>query len=1092
MDGKVKSDRKNTGRKLLLGCMLISLILGFVAPVLQTNAEETKETVHIGYIDYAGFLEKQPDGSFYGYGKEYLDEIAKYTGWDYEYSYDTWENQLEKLLTGELDFVCHGQSTPERQEKYLFSKYSIGVESTILYVRSDDNRYYYNDFEHFNGMKVAMMGASFQNQGFQTYANEKGFTYTPVSYSSVNECFAALDQQEVDAVVMGSLGIRDGYKVVSRVGSDPFYFMTGKENEELVTKLDEALGEIRGESPYFEADLYDEYYGQTGVSTEVLLTREESDYVAQSKEVHMALIPNRTPYSAMDKNGNVIGISPDILHLVEERSGLQFQYDMMPAGMTAPQYLEQNPDAMVAGVMVDNPAFQKEPYLVSEAYDADDVGLVCRTGMNYSLDAPEASYKLAIPKSYMALKTYIQNHYPQFEIIEGNSSVECMKMVLDQQADFMAQNVNVIRPLLANPHYEKLTILPTFFMEETMGIVCNNNEDNQMLLRIINKCIGTISDKELSQITVNHTVANSYKPSMGDMVYKFRIPLLAIGILIFACMATMIMFIIYRRESFSRLEIKNKQLAEAVAQADNANQAKSAFLARMSHEIRTPMNAIVGITAIAKHHKENPSKVEEYLGKIEVASKVLLNIINDVLDMSAIESNKIKIGAAPFDLKSVLTGISTIYYAQCRQKGIVFEMDTAEVNHEKLIGDGLRINQVLLNLMSNAYKFTPKGGKIGIFMKELLENDGKVYFEFKVTDTGEGMSEEMIQRLFKPFEQEGADTAQKHGGSGLGLSIAKNLVEMMHGSISCISQKGKGTTFTVSIPFQVDQDAVQESTNLMDQTNLKEIHALIVDDDQETRKYTAIILDRIGVPYDLAKDGAEALEKLRQSNENGRQYDICFIDWKMPGLDGIEVTKEIRKIYEKDMLVIIVSAYDTTEIQGDAVEAGADMFVTKPLFQSTVFNVLMKLSGGQYVRQTAQEEEYDFAGKKVLLAEDTEFNAEVAIELLDLVNMKVDRAENGEVAVHMFEISEPGTYEAILMDVQMPIMDGYEATRAIRALTRPDAKDIPIIAMTANAFTEDVSAALNAGMNEHISKPIDTQILYSTLKKVEDHSSTIR
>ena len=778
--------------------------------------------------------------------------------------------------------------------------------------------------------------------------------------------------------------------------------------------------------------------------------------------------------------------------MIQERSGLQFQYNVMAAGETPVHYLEQNPDAMVAGVMVDNPAFQKNDYLISDTYDADDVGLVCRIGMVYSLDAPEASYILAIPKSYMALKSYIQNNYPQFEIVEGNSAEDCMKMVLDHQADFMAQNVNVIRPLLANPHYEKLTVLPTFFMKETMGIVCNNNKDNQMIVGIMNKCIRTISDKELSQITVNHTVANSYKPSMGDMVYKFRVPLLAIGILIVACMGTMIAFILYRRESFNRLEIKNKQLADAVAQADNANQAKSAFLARMSHEIRTPMNAIVGITAIAKHHKENPSKVEEYLGKIEVASKVLLNIINDVLDMSAIESNKIKIGATPFDLKGILTGISTIYYAQCRQKGVVFEMDTAEIRHEKLIGDGLRINQVLLNLMSNAYKFTPKGGKISIIVKELSENDEKVFFEFKVTDTGEGMTEEMQQRLFGPFEQEGSDTAQKHGGSGLGLSIAKNLMEMMHGSISCRSQKGKGTIFTVSIPFQVDQEAIQESTALLEQTDLKEIHALIVDDDQETREYTAIILDRIGVPYDLAKDGIEALEKLKRAKEDGKHFDICFIDWKMPGLDGIEVTKELRKTYEKDMLVIIVSAYDTTEIQGDAVAAGADMFVTKPLFQSTVFNVLMKLSGGQYVRQTAQEEEYDFGGKKVLLAEDTEFNAEVAIELLDLVNMKVDRAENGEAAVHMFENSEPGTYEAILMDVQMPIMDGYEATRAIRALTRPDAREIPIIAMTANAFTEDVSAALNAGMNEHISKPIDTQILYSTLKKVEDHSSTIR
>lgn len=1094
MNEKIGRHRSKTVSWILLLCILSWAVLGVVTPAtLLVNAKEgTQKTIRIGYIDYAGFLDKQPDGTFSGYGKDYLEEIAKYTGWKYVYSYDTWDNQLQKLSTGEIDFVCHAQITEERQQQYLFSKYSVGVESTVLYVRKNDDRYFYNDYKSFEGMKVAMMGSSFQNQGFQSYAEEKGFTYEPVEYSTANDCFAALERKETDAVVMGSVGIREGYRVVSRVGSDPFYFMTGKDNARLVMELDEALGEIRAESPYFEADLYNKYYGQAGVSSEVLLTREESEYVKQAKPIQMAVIPNRAPYSSVDEEGNLAGITLDILGLLQERSGLQFQFDMMPAGMTTKEYLEAHPDAMVGGVMVDNPLFQNEDYLISAAFVTDDVGLVCRRGMKYSLDAPEASYILAIPRSYTALKAYIQNHYPQFQIIEAEKSADCMQMVMNHEADFMSQNVNVIRPLLANPHYEKLTILPTFFMEEPMGIISNNTGDNQILIGIMDKCIGTITDKEISQITVNHTVANSYKPSMGDMIYKFRMPLLAIGFLIFICMVIMIAFILYRKESFNKLEIKNKQLADAVAQADNANQAKSAFLTRMSHEIRTPMNAIVGITTIAKHYKDDPIKVEEYLGKIEVASKVLLNIINDVLDMSAIESNKIKIGKKPFDLKSILTEIATIYYAQCRQKGVVFEMDTAQIRHEKLIGDGLRINQVLLNLMSNAYKFTPKGGKISILVKELSENDGKVFFEFKVIDTGEGMTEEMQQRLFKPFEQEESATAQRYGGSGLGLSIAKNLVEMMHGSISATSRKGVGTTFTVSVPFQVDKEAISDTPQLLEQTDIKGIHALIVDDDQETREYTSVILDRIGVPYELAKDGKEALEKLQLAREEGRHFDICFIDWKMPGLSGIDVTREIRKTYEKDLLVIIVSAFDTTEIKGDAVKAGADMFITKPLFQSSVFNVLMKLSGGQYVRQTAAEEEYDFGGKKVLLAEDTQFNAEVAIELLNIVNMKVDCAQNGEIAVHMFDTSEPGTYEAILMDVQMPVMDGYEATRAIRALSRPDAKTIPIIAMTANAFTEDVSAALNAGMNDHIAKPIDTQILYSTLKKMENYSSTIR
>ena len=436
------------------------------------------------------------------------------------------------------------------------------------------------------------------------------------------------------------------------------------------------------------------------------------------------------------------------------------------------------------------------------------------------------------------------------------------------------------------------------------------------------------------------------------MLYKFRYPFIVIGFLVVAVIIMMQALMMLRKRNYRRLEEKNGQLAEAVAQANHANQAKSQFLARMSHEIRTPMNAIVGLTELARHHKEEPVQITEYLDKIETSSKVLLGIINDVLDMSAIESNKLKIAQKPFWIREILKSIYTVYSTQCKQKGIAFVMDVDDMKNNCLRGDGLRLNQVLLNLISNAYKFTPEGGRITVTVKELSKQGEKIYYKFTVADTGEGMSEEMLGRLFLPFEQEGADTAQKHGGSGLGLSIAKNLVELMGGSISCQSEKGKGTMFTVSIPFLLDEDVTEAHQD--------------IDEKQETLE-----LDR----------------------------------------------------------------------------------------------------------------RYDFAGRKVLLVEDTEMNAEIANELLSLVNMNVDHVWNGKEAVELFSTAEPGTYAAVLMDVQMPVMNGYEAASAIRALNHPDAATIPIYAMTANAFTEDVSAALNAGMNGHIAKPIDTEILYETLRK---------
>lgn len=811
----------------------------------------------------------------------------------------------------------------------------------------------------------------------------------------------------------------------------------------------------------------------------VVFTEEEKEYIKNHGEIKVALIANRAPFSYVNSDGQADGITVDIMKLIAQESGLTFSYSSMGAGERVVDYMADNPDAIAAGIMTDNPQFSTDDYLVSDVFYRDDVSLVCKSGFKYDLDASDNTYILAIPKSYAALEVYIKERYPQFEIVEATDTTSCIKMVLNGKADFMAQNVKVITPILQNPHYEGLTILPTFFMDENMGIVCANTEDNEMLISILNKCIASISDKELSQFTIYQTVANGYRLSVGDMVYKFRYPLTVVILLLCILFAFMIVWQITRRRNFVKLEEKNKQLGEAVAQADSANQAKTQFLARMSHEIRTPMNAIVGLTAITRYHKNEPEKVEEYIEKIDTSSKILLNIINDVLDMSAIESDKIKIAHEAFDIRSILTVISTMYYSQCKQKGIRFEMNTAEIADENLLGDGMRVNQILLNLISNAFKFTKEGGRITITAQEISAKEGKAYLNFTVEDTGEGMTKEMQERLFKPFEQETATTAQKHGGSGLGLSIAKNLVEMMSGTISFTSEKGVGTTFKVSIPFDIDEQAIAVGAE-----KYKTIRALIVDDDKDTREYTSIILNRLGVPYAVAVNGRDAIEKLQHAKEMGSEFDICFIDWKMPDMSGGAVTRQIRQLYEKDTLIIIVSAYDTMEIQEDAVLDGADLFIKKPLFQSTVFNLLVQLSGGKYVNRIGAEKNYDFEGRTILLAEDIEFNGEIAIELLNIVNMKVDWAKNGKIAVEKFEAAAPGTYTAILMDVQMPEMNGYEATKAIRDSSHPEAKTIPIYAMTANAFIEDVSASLNAGMNGHISKPIDTEILYETLNNI--------
>ena len=529
-------------------------------------------------------------------------------------------------------------------------------------------------------------------------------------------------------------------------------------------------------------------------------------------------------------------------------------------------------------------------------------------------------------------------------------------------------------------------------------------------------------------------------------------------------------------KNFQMMEEKNQQLMDTLIQADEASKAKSRFLARMSHEIRTPMNAIVGLTEIAKKHLTDPNRIEQYLSKIDSASHVLLNIINDVLDMSAIKNNKLKIAHEKFDMKKIINSITAIYYNQCKQKGIKLEVISACLTHEILIGDSLRVNQIILNLISNASKFTPAGGKIRFEITEKAYKKQTIFIRIIVSDTGIGMTPEMLTRLFNTFEQENANTAQQYGGSGLGLSIVKNLVELMHGSISVESKKGVGSMFTVDLPF-----SIPEIDELSSSKSINDLRVLVVDNDCASRIYMTSILDRINVQYDIATTTEQTVKMLSTADKAGKHYDICFIDCKASFADSITLTKNIRKIYDKKALVIILSAYDISEIGENMATSGADIFLQKPLLQSTVFNMLISLTDKNYIKETFHKESYDFHGKKVLLAEDNALNTEIAIELLNSVNLNVDHAENGQIAVDKFLTAPIGTYDIILMDIQMPVMNGYQATKTIRSSSHPNAKSIPIFAMTADAFTENVAEALSAGMNGHIAKPIDTHILYRTL-----------
>ncbi|MGN0883178.1 response regulator [Cloacibacillus porcorum] len=531
----------------------------------------------------------------------------------------------------------------------------------------------------------------------------------------------------------------------------------------------------------------------------------------------------------------------------------------------------------------------------------------------------------------------------------------------------------------------------------------------------------------------------------------------------------------------TRERAAQQTLRDALVGAQRANAAKRDFLSRMSHEIRTPMNAIIGMATIAAAHISERDRVEDCLRKIGFSSKHLLSLINDVLDISKIEDGKLTITKEPFELRQLTDSVSSIICQQARDKGIGFEVRLNGVDEEMVVGDCMRLNQILLNLLSNAVKFTPSGGRISLDIKQIPQKNGGVRMDFTVSDTGIGMSEEFLKRLYLPFEQADSTISQKYGGTGLGMSITKNLVSLMDGTIQVRSEIGRGTSFTVELPLALPGG----SSLLKPLLSVESLSVLVVDDDLNTCEHAKILLERMKIAAKWVQSGEDAVKTVRSAHETGEDFDVCFIDWQMPEMDGIETTRNIRRIVGPDTLIIIITAYDWSCIEQEAREAGADAFLAKPFFQSSMYNTLMAVRGHRHgkIDESAAAGRQKFDGVHILLAEDNELNCEIAVEMFKLIGVTVDCAGDGQRCVESFMAEKSGTYDAIFMDIQMPVMDGYSAAKTIRGSIHPEAKTMPIIAMTANAFSEDVSAALAAGMNGHIAKPIDLDILVRMLNK---------
>ena len=540
---------------------------------------------------------------------------------------------------------------------------------------------------------------------------------------------------------------------------------------------------------------------------------------------------------------------------------------------------------------------------------------------------------------------------------------------------------------------------------------------------------------------------------------------------------------------YALMQKRERQTEVEKALAEENSRAKTSFLSNMSHEIRTPMNAIIGLDNIALRDPNLPPRTREQLEKIGSSARHLLGLINDILDISRIESGRMTLNSKEFSFREFLEQINIMIHGQCQDKGLYYSCQIIGHVSDYYYGDDLKLKQVLINILGNSVKFTEPPGRVTLTVEETAEFEGMCTLRFSMKDTGIGMDEAYIPKIFEAFSQEDASSTNRYGGSGLGMSITKSFVEMMNGDIEVQSQKGKGSTFTVTVTLKASARSAQQETTL---SLPEDFRALVVDDDAISCEHTQVILHSLGIESETYTDPEEAFLRLSEAHDQGNPFPLLLTDQRMPKMNGIDLVRRLRAFDRNRTAVILITGYNLDSFENVLKADGGDLvdaIISKPLFSDVVLReintVLVKKAGEGIILEGADAPmERSLAGLRVLMAEDVEQNAEILSDLLELEDVESEHAENGQAAVQMFEEKPTGYYDAILMDVRMPIMDGLSATRQIRSMDRPDAKTIPIIAMTANVFDEDVERSLQAGMNAHLSKPVEPDRLYETMHRL--------
>ena len=1065
-------------------CVMLSLLLllSAVLPVKAAAETASAKVVRVGsFEDTFNYVNEK--GARKGYGYELLETLSGYTGWQFEYVTCDWSDCFEKLKNGEIDIIGGISYTEDRTQEMLFSDEPMGVEKYYLYADLSRADISASDFKTLNGKKIGVLMGTEPEVMLAEWEEKYGLKTEHVNISNNEDVKQKLANHEIDCFVSleESFWAERGISTITRVGESGIYYAINKNRPDIKEELDDAMRALDEAVPFYTADLYKRYFSMDYTP---ILTGEEKAWLRKHGAIRMGFLASDSGVSTFDPaTGEFTGVITDYIQFAADCLGnqkLEFQlvgYDSKEAELDALKsgeidmifHCDQNP----------NLAEEYHFACTNTTWTSNLMAVTNKQHFNEN-----NVNRIAVPQNKLSLKKYLAFYYPQWEIVDCDTQEDAARLVKDGQADCFVTGISS-----ENKYSKKYSFYSVPLVNPVRSCFAVNS-GNRSLLSILNKTIKAMPVNMLAGALAMYK-SSARKVTLSDFIKDNFFKVMLISSIAVAVVLLTILMLLQKarkaeaaaRKAASDTQELNAKLQVAVEKAESANRAKSTFLSNMSHDIRTPMNAIIGFTTLALSNIDDTDRVKDYLGKTLASSNHLLSLINDVLDMSRIESGKIHLEEVEVNLSDVLHDLKTIVSGQIYAKQLELYMDVMDVTDEDVYCDKTRLNQILLNLLSNAIKFTPAGGTVSVRVRQLA---GKVrgcgQYEFRIKDNGIGMSQEFAQKIFEPFERERTSTVSRIQGTGLGMAITKNIVDMMGGTIEVQTAQGKGTEFTVCVPMraQTEQRPVEKITEL------EGLKALVVDDDFNTCDSVTKMLVKVGMRAEWTLSGKEAVLRARQSIEMSDVYHAYIIDWRLPDMNGIEVTRQIRSLND-DTPIIILTAYDWSDIEVEAKAAGVTAFCSKPMFLSDLRETLMSALGQKLTdapQELLPEKNADFKDKHILLVEDNELNREIAQEILREYGFRVDTAENGEVAVEKVSTAAPGSYDLVLMDVQMPVMDGYTATRKIRALDDPARAKLPILAMTANAFDEDRRNALESGMNGFLSKPIVIGDLVQELHKI--------